>query len=196
MLSSASMKTRWVYINSSPFCLSFAIYLPLLHRSFTVLLLSSLSSLIQRALSFPSPLLLILILILSFFSISTTSAPAITENNSLSSPHYHSSYIFTSSPPSSLPPHHHQPASTPGCVPCLHHPRHRPDYPPRCTRHIQIRAPRPAEVRVFVCAGCTVLHKRRMLMRPTDAERCGEWTNFRSARPRFITAHKPSRSAA
>lgn len=33
--------------------------------------------------------------------------------------------------------------------------------------------------------------KSRMLMQQKAAEHYGEWTNFRSAWPRFITAHKP-----
>lgn len=44
---------------------------------------------------------------------------------------------------------------------------------------------------VFVCVGCTVLHKSCMLMQQRAAEHYSEWTNFRSAWPRFITAHKP-----
>lgn len=89
--------------------------------------------------------------------------------------HYHSSYIFSSSPHlSSLP-------SAPGSAfPRLHHPHHHPDHLPH--------SPRGA---VFVCVGCTVLYKCCMLMQQKAAEHYGEWTNFRSAWPRFITAHKP-----
>lgn len=69
---------------------------------------------------------------------------------------------------------------TPGCVPCLHLAHHHPHHLPR--------SPCGA---VFVCVGCTVLHKSRMLMRQKAAEHYVEWTNFRSAWLRFITAHKP-----
>lgn len=111
-------------------------------------------------------------------SLSPPPPPAITEITTLLSfPLNHSSYIFSSSSPS---PHLPSLPSTPGCIPCLHHPHHLPHHLPH--------SPRGA---VFVCVGCTVLYKSRMLMQQKAAEHYGEWTNFRSAWPRFITAHKP-----
>lgn len=49
----------------------------------------------------------------------------------------------------------------------------------------------PPRGAVFVCVGCTVLYKSCMLMLQRAIKHCREWTNFRSAWPRFITAHKP-----
>lgn len=107
-----------------------------------------------------------------------TSTPAIIEITTLFSFLLnHSSYIFFSF---SLSLHLPSPPSTPGYVSCLHHPRHHPHH-----------LPHRAGGTVFVCVGCTVLYKSCMLMQQKAAEHYGEWTNFRSAWPRFITAHKP-----
>lgn len=132
----------------------------------------ALVSCFSLTLSSPLPPLQYFILVLSII----TSTPSITEITTLPSLlHYHSSYIFSSSPHLSSPP------SAPGSAfPRLHHPHHHPDHLPH--------SPRGA---VFVCVGCTVLYKCCMLMQQKAAEHYGEWTNFRSAWPRFITAHKP-----
>lgn len=65
-------------------------------------------------------------------------------------------------------------------ISCLHSPRRRHHHLPRSSLGA-----------IFVCVGCTVLCKSHMLMQQKAAEHYVEWTNFRSAWPRFITAHKP-----
>lgn len=182
-------KNHWIYLGpvlhfSSPSHLNHG------HLSFSTVLhlhissssSSSLPSSIHHTLvscysltlSSPLPPLQYFILLFSII----TSTPAITEITTLLSPlHYHSSYIFCLSSPS---PHLLSPSSTLGCVPCLHHPHHHPD-----------NLPHSPQGKVFVCIGCTVLYKSSMQMQQKAAEHYGEWTNFRSAWPRFIIAHKP-----
>lgn len=125
----------------------------------------------------PYPLLFLHYSTSSSSSLSSPSLPPSQITTLLSFLHYHSSYIFSSSSSSLRLP---SPPLTPGCVPCLHHPHHHPDHLPHGPRGT-----------VFVCVGCTVLYKSCMLMQQKAAEHYGEWTNFRSAWPHFITAHKP-----
>lgn len=70
---------------------------------------------------------------------------------------------------------------TPGCVPCLHH---RPSSPSSSLLPV-------LTAQFLYVGGGTVLHKSRMLMQQKAVEHYVEWTNFRSAWPRFIRAHKP-----
>lgn len=164
-------------VSSSPSSSCFSTQSILLH----LLLLSLLFVIINP----PCPdLMLFPHLIISSFSITVLHPPLLyhPHHSSHHRNHYspllnHSSYIFFVSSPS---PHLSSPPSTPGCIPCLHHPHHHPHHLPH--------SPHSA---VFVCVGCTELYKSCMLMQQKAAEHYGEWTNFRSAWPHFITAHKP-----